>query len=42
MYILNSRFLSQSLSMNGEVIFYDGAELSFSDTDQDLNACQGK
>jgi len=26
--------------MNGEVIFYDGAELSFSDTDQDLNACQ--
>ncbi|XP_020604345.1 protein amnionless-like [Orbicella faveolata] len=31
---------SLSLSMNGEVIFYDGAELSFSDTDQDLNACQ--
>jgi len=28
--------------MNGEVIFYDGAELSFSDTDQDLNRCQGK
>ena len=42
MYILNSRFLLQSLSMNGEVIFYDGAELSFSDTDRDLNACQGK
>ena len=29
--------------MNGEVIFYNGAELSFSDTDQDLNAaCKGK
>ena len=29
--------------MNGEVIFYDGGELSFfSDTDQDSNACQGK
>ena len=28
--------------MNGEVIFYDGAELSFRDNDQDLNACQGK
>ena len=35
-------FLLQSLSMNVAVIFYDGAELSFSDTDQDLNACQGK
>lgn len=31
---------SLSLSMNGEVFFYDGAELSFSDIDQDLNACQ--
>jgi len=31
---------SLSLPMNGEVIFYDGAELSFSDTDQDLNRCQ--
>ncbi|XP_078383006.1 protein amnionless-like isoform X1 [Oculina patagonica] len=31
---------SLSLPMNGEVIFYDGAELSFSGTDQDLNACQ--
>lgn len=39
--ILTKFYLLQSLPMNGEVIFYDGAELSFSEA-EDSNTCQGE